>query len=476
LENNHLRVYTAADFEPLPNFENSPLVAEQVAFSPDGKLLAATSKGAEELSLIEVSSGQVVRRFVDPEIGVAHERRVSCLEFSPDGALLISGSPDQRLKIWDIPTGQLAARCSLPDEGFVWPALHPSGDLLAAAAENSVRLFDMRGATEQNVLAIQAYRIRGFDLNDLGDKIAIAFQRSTSIEESTLVIWDVPRQQQTDEWRVKESLLNEVTVAVNQGGNAVAVADDHGGDFWIARTGKVEPRPLAAEHPQVPVWDSIRHVLWGAARGPIDNGTGMVGQISSFDASSERVIARWQNLDSQRRMSKSTITCLSVGRRLLIAGSHDESVKIFECKGHGELRYVASAKLKDGYPSAVALSKDEQLIVAGTTSGALVTIRASDGVITSIGNPHHEWVTAIALDNGGTLAATGAKDRQLVLWRRVDGQLKQLLTLRVPTRVLRLEFAPDGRRLLVLLHGESALRVWRVDQLQSQLAAIGLGW
>jgi WD40 repeat protein len=77
-----------------------------VAFSPDGKLVAAGSAAGErtkerrkpgEIFLWQVASNRLVWR------QSCHDDDVTCLAFTPDGKTLVSGGRDQAVKLWQIP-------------------------------------------------------------------------------------------------------------------------------------------------------------------------------------------------------------------------------------------------------------------------------------------------------------------------------------------------------------------------------------
>ena len=85
--------------------------------------------------------------------------------------------------------------------------------------------------------------------------------------------------------------------------------------------------------------------------------------------------------------------------------------------------------------------------------------------------PHDDAVTAVAF--AGNLLASGSRDQTVRLWLCADDAVEELLTLREPGPVEAVSFSADGKRLAVLVHGERAVRVWRLDWLRQSLGEWG---
>jgi len=139
----------AAELDP-------PVVVRTVAFSFDGKLLAAGFGDRQMpggLAIWSVPDRRALRR-------VATSIGVSSVAFSPDGRLLAWSEYDQPPKVLDLMSGEIAFKLDEPCRGPV--EFSPDGTLLGCASSDKViRLFDVESRQEKRALDPAKDRVYG---------------------------------------------------------------------------------------------------------------------------------------------------------------------------------------------------------------------------------------------------------------------------------------------------------------------------
>jgi WD40 repeat protein len=173
-----LKLWNAATGAEIRTFQDSELPTQGVAFSSDGKRVAASCFGGD-IRVWEVDSGREVfhvksvanvenarlafqpgryrlavtcqdntvkiwdlERGGEPLGLEGHTDRVTCLAFSPDGQRLFSGSHDLTVKIWDPETAQEILTLAGASFTVTALAISPDGQRLAAGTgDGTVRIW-----------------------------------------------------------------------------------------------------------------------------------------------------------------------------------------------------------------------------------------------------------------------------------------------------------------------------------------------
>lgn len=108
-----------------------------VEFAPDGKRIATASYD-KLIKLWDVESGKEIRTLKD------HIDAVNALAFTPDGKRLVSASADRGVKIWDVASGERLYTMSEPTDGLNTLAIDPQGNRVAAGGlDRTIRVWSL---------------------------------------------------------------------------------------------------------------------------------------------------------------------------------------------------------------------------------------------------------------------------------------------------------------------------------------------
>jgi WD40 repeat protein len=116
----------------------------QVAFSPDGTLLAtAGANNGSDVRLWQVATGRLLFTSHTP----APWGGAWCVAFSPDGKTLAAGLESEEVRLWDVASGWEVARFSGLGGRVRWLGFHPDGRSLVVAGRFPKHVVDVYDLT-----------------------------------------------------------------------------------------------------------------------------------------------------------------------------------------------------------------------------------------------------------------------------------------------------------------------------------------
>ena len=408
----------------LKSFRAHPRNCWSVTFSPNGKVLATTSRDDHEVKLWDVETAKLLVAF--PPLS----QEAVCVAFSPDGKRLATvgyspytkGIPAE-VKIWDAASyqnlGQLAGHRS-----FVCRAqFSPDGSLLATGdGEGTVRLWNI--ATQKESQSFTGHRgfVGAVRFSPDGKILATADQHGA------IILWDCAARSALRTLSAHQSPIYDL--AISPDGKWLASASlDHTAKLWDLETGE-----------ELATFRGHFGRVWTVDFSP--DGKTLV------TASMDGTVRFWRA--APKRESE-----LFAGDWAALGFSPARSDQLWDLTNRIRILPAHAAKV-----NALALSPDGQTLASGSDD---TTVRLWD---MATGKPADNpvlpgnagAVTALAFSTDGKTLAAGSFDGPIKLWcvsaRQEVGSLKGHLS-----RIQELAFSPDGRKLASSSY-DGTVRLW----------------
>jgi RNA polymerase sigma factor (sigma-70 family) len=392
--------------------------AESLAFSPDRKLLAASSEDGC-LHLWDTATGREVRRLrASPKFPPFNHAPRQAVCFSPDGKRVAALGADGAGTLWDVATGTPVARFRVPaDGGLLVPTpLHfaPDGHtLLAAWSEGGVgapksaagvAVIDAASGRELRRFGPPRGAVHGLAVSPDGQTVALG------MTNPPVQLWDVAR----------GTLLRSLDGQKDSDVQGLAFSPD----------GKT--------------------LAWGGQ-----------GRVVLTDVAGGQEVGR---LVTEKEVASSL--AFTPDGKTLVSDAPDCKVRVWNVPSRKQ-RLELDGRMWVG--SAVALAPDGSTVAQATTYSVIRLWDLATGreLFTDFAG-HDGRVLAIAFSPDGRLLVSGDANQQVRLWDAATGKPLRALDAVGGT----LAFAPDGRRFASASGNEpvrydeppdETVRVWDVD-------------
>jgi WD40 repeat protein/serine/threonine protein kinase len=431
-----VRIWNATDGRALWTFPGRATEVVCVAFSPDGKRVAAANGVDRTVNVWDMATRKLIFSLT------GHTSDAYGVAFSPDGKQIATGGWDRTVRLWDAAAGR---------ELFILPghtaevfnvAFSPDGKRLASAGnDKTVRVWDL--ATRQ-----EAFR----PLNHEGCVQAVAFSPDAALLVSggldrMLRVWDA------------------------RSGKALRTIQGHGDFVYCARFSPDGRRIISAGADRaIKIWDAATVPTGGANPLLLTlKGHGNLVNVAAFSpdgsrlasASQDRTVRLWNAATSQEALTlpghsgEVYSVAASIDGTRIASAAADGMIKVWDIATG---RLVFSREGHSGGAYGVAFSADGRWIATGGADQLVKVWDALTGQVIGTLPGHHSEVRCVAFNSDGKQIASGDAAGVLKIWDAATGEvLFQRQAHKGEVRSV--AYDPDGSR-LASAGADWAVRIW----------------
>ncbi len=422
-----------------------------VAFSANGRLIVSGSLD-RTIKIWDAASERLIRSWV------AHAGIVTSVVFSADSLRVLSGGSDKTAKLWDAATGQLIRTFENPGE-VSSVALSPDGTRALAAIWKSSPTAANAPVTSSATLKLgdtaSGRLIRNLDGHS-ETVLAVAFSPDgtrmlSGSGDKTVKLWDAATGRLI---RTFVGHSSEVTaVAFSPNGATILSGDETALNLWDVASGRlIRSFEGKSGYAMVALGEGATALSGKSVAFSPDgarvaaNGQGQDNSVKIWDAATGRLVRSFPGDEAEIF----TIAFSRDGAQL-VAGGQRGILKLWN-PANGSL--IRLYETRPGGFGPVVFSRDGGRLISAN-GNALKLWNAANGQPIRDFAGHAEGVSAVALSSDGGRVVSGGGDKTVKLWDAESGRLIRSLVIEGDYSPYAVAFSPDGTRVFAGAPGRS---------------------
>jgi WD40 repeat protein len=424
---------------------------------------------------------------------------------------LATATGEGRIEFWDLASGALLSRVFVGDSPFHRKlAFSPDGRYFAAIGGDEVKLFEVRGLSDESLrstLGHYSWEVLSAELSPCQPAMACVgtlrqdLPKLPPLQQGTVRHYDLSPARRHSVWKIP----------VHAGGN-VALLFHPSEPYLMAAVRGQGLLPCYRFHLGTRQGEQA-----GRFRHPVDMRFSRTGdRVFAIDrvalsatewqngrARGAHEICSWKwpalwedwfrfdNSGAAALYGRKNLHEIAVGTRYLVAGAGSGQLLLFDIDKSAQTATTDAAPLeRHVLPNvaplreihlptevlSVALSSDESVAVAGLADGTVRMFRLPELQTMGIFREHMAAVTSVRFSPVDSTLATGSDDHTVRLWQRRGENLEPLLVLDHGGAIRSVSIGDNGALLSILVSMERAVRVCRLDRLRAELNKLQVGW
>ncbi|MCC5654213.1 hypothetical protein LC609_31430, partial [Nostoc sp. XA013] len=400
-----------------------------VAISPDGQMIVSGSLDGT-VRLWDILGNPIGQPFQ------GHRDSVNSVAISPDGQMIVSGSRDNTIRLWNI-QGRPIGKPFDGHQGYVTAvAFSTDGQMIASGSwDKTVRLWDLGG----NIISQPFYGHEDviFSVVFSTDSQMIA----SGSWDNTVRLWDIQGHPIGKPFWGHEREVYSVAFSPD-GQKIVSGSRDRTLRLWDL-AGSLIGQPLSGHE------DSVLSVAFSPDGQKIVSGSG------------DNTVRLWDlvgNTIGQPFREHENIVwsvAFSPDGQKIVSGSRDRTLRLWDLTGNS-LAYPF--KGHESSVNSVAVTPDEQKIVSGSGDGIVRLWNIQGKSIGKAFQGHEDSVRSVAVSPDGEKIISGSDDGTVRLWDMHGRAIAQPLCWHGNV-IFSVAVSPDGEKIVTGSH-DGTVRLW----------------